>query len=136
MIKIITMLAALGAHDVPRKDINCLATVIYHEARGEPLIGQMAVAHVVMNRVRSDKYPDNICDVVYQPYQFSYIDKAIPDWNSKAWDAAVREAVYTYFGLTDDVSIGATHYYAHNKVNPDWASYKPTKIVLGGHTFK
>lgn len=54
---------------VPEVDIDqvhCLATNIYHEARGESLEGKVAVANVVINRVKSPKYPDQICDVVYQ----------------------------------------------------------------------
>ena len=51
----------------------CLALAVYHEARGEPLIGQKAVAEVVMNRVASDRFPDTICGVVMQPKQFSFV---------------------------------------------------------------
>ncbi len=41
----------------------CLALNTYHEARDQPFIGQVAVAQVVMNRVRDDRYPDNPCDL-------------------------------------------------------------------------
>ena len=50
-------------------DINqmhCLATNIYHEARGESIKGKSAVAHVTMNRVTSNRYPNTVCEVVYQ----------------------------------------------------------------------
>lgn len=56
--------------------LMCLALVISHEARGEPEKGMYAVGHVVLNRVDSSSYPDNICDVVYQRAQFSHIRKA------------------------------------------------------------
>lgn len=136
MLKIIAILAAMGATDVPRQEIDCIATAIWHEARGEAVEGQMAVAHVVMNRVRSDKYPDTACEVVYQPYQFSHIRSAKPDRQSKAWSYAVQDAAFAYAGYTDDPTGGATHYYAHDIVLPAWASVKQTTRVIGGHTFK
>ena len=48
------------------QDLNCLAKNVYHEARGEPIDGQYAVAEVTMNRVASKHYPNTVCDVVYQ----------------------------------------------------------------------
>ena len=136
MIKIIAMLAAIGANDIPRKEVNCLATAVWHEARGESVAGQMAVAHVIMNRVRSERYPDTVCEVVYQPYQFSHIQRAKPDRNSQMWEAVVQEAVFAYADYTLDITYGATHYYAHDLVLPDWATVKRTSTIIGGHTFK
>ena len=52
--------------------LECMALNIYHEARGEEPLGQVAVAQVVMNRVQHDWFPDTICDVVYQGSQFSW----------------------------------------------------------------
>ena len=51
-------------HDL--RNIKCLAMNVYHEARGEPVLGQFAVAAVTMNRVKSARYPDDVCRVVYQ----------------------------------------------------------------------
>lgn len=136
MIKIIAMLAAIGAHDIPRQEINCIATAVYHEARGESLHGQAAVANVILNRIKSVSYPDTACDVVYQPYQFTDIKKARPDKGSNAWDYAVAVASLTYTGEVMDNTSGATHYYAHAKVYPKWASAKKTTAIIGGHTFK
>ena len=48
------------------EDLHCLAMNIYHEARSENLAGKYAVADVVMNRVRDDRYPSTVCSVVYQ----------------------------------------------------------------------
>lgn len=55
------------------KNVRELANVIYHEARGEPLRGQVAVGHVVLNRVKDPRYPDSIHAVVWQPKQFTGI---------------------------------------------------------------
>lgn len=55
------------------KDIKELANVIYHEARGESRKGQIAVAHVVLNRVADPRYPNSVAGVVWQRHQFSNI---------------------------------------------------------------
>ena len=52
--------------DVDEEELQCLAKNIYHEARGENKLGKLAVAHVTLNRVHSDKFPDTVCGVVYQ----------------------------------------------------------------------
>ncbi|MBE0438105.1 MAG: cell wall hydrolase [Methylomicrobium sp.] len=51
----------------------CLAMNIYHEARGEPLQGQYAVAHVTMNRVKSNEFPNDVCGVVVQKRAFAWV---------------------------------------------------------------
>ena len=55
------------------EQMTCLATAVYFEARGESLEGQLAVAHVVMNRAASGRYPPDWCSVVKQPWQFSFV---------------------------------------------------------------
>ena len=57
--------------DLSEDDLECLVRNVYHECRGESLIGQAAVAHVTLNRVRSPAYPDTVCGVVWQSGQFS-----------------------------------------------------------------
>ena len=52
-------------------DVNTLAQVIYHEARGESQEGKIAVGHVVLNRVKDPRFPNTVYKVVYQPKQFS-----------------------------------------------------------------
>lgn len=66
-------------------ETTCLATALYHEARGETRPGQLAVARVILNRMRSKAYPDTICGVVYQGAekpnrcQFSFACDDLPD---------------------------------------------------------
>ena len=55
--------------------ILCLSSVIHHEARGEPLEGQIAVASVVLNRVEDPRFPNTVCGVVKEPKQFSWYGK-------------------------------------------------------------
>ena len=116
---------------ISNKDIKCLADNIYHEARGEPYAGQVAVARVTLNRVAHSKYPDTICKVVYQRKQFSWtLNKSakVKDKRAylRAWHAAWH-ALLTPRGST-------THFHA-TYVKPKWST-KLTKVrQIGKHIF-
>ena len=128
----------------------CLALNIYHEARDQPFIGQVAVAQVVMNRVQDRRYPDNVCDVVKQGptyrwakhypvrhrCQFSwYCDgKSDNPQDQSAWSKAQLIAHGVYHGNLDDFVEGATHYHA-NYVLPAWASSKTPIVQISDHKF-
>ena len=119
----------------------CLALAIYYEARGELLDGQLAVAEVVMNRVESDKYPDNPCDVITQggtrrdKCHFSFYCDGKPErpGDMIAWQRAQDLAGWV---LTEQVSLGlsATHYHA-DYVEPFWAEHYTYLGRIGGHLF-
>ena len=105
------------------KEIYCLAQNIYFEARGEPENGQFAVAAVTMNRVKSHKYPNTVCKVVWQHSQFSWTNDGKSDRprNKRAWHRARKIAymVYSrYFTIQKkthgawDLTRGALHYYS------------------------
>lgn len=73
-----TLAAAVEAHDdepsqAATEAQRCLAGAIYYESKGEPLAGQLAVANVIINRSKSGKYPDDVCDVVTQRGQFGFV---------------------------------------------------------------
>lgn len=73
------------------KELSCLSLTVYHEARGESERGQRMVASVVMNRVRSPKFPNTVCGVVFQKSQFSYLRKSdLTPRETKKWQQAVR----------------------------------------------
>lgn len=115
---------------------KCHATAIYHESRGEEIMGQVAVANVILNRVYNLKYPNSICKVVYQPYQFSHIRTAQPDYRSEAWNYAVRVSIHTQAALVANETYGATMYYNASLASPKWDFSKLELVgVLGGHTF-
>lgn len=59
--------------DAAAADVACLAGAIYFEAKGEPLSGQLAVASVILNRTRSGRFPADVCGVVTQRGQFSFV---------------------------------------------------------------
>lgn len=118
------------------EDIQCMAKNIYHEARGEPIKGQYAVAFVTMNRVYSERYPNTICKVVYQPYQFSWANKGEPRIkDKKSWERSVKIAEEVIYGLkSEDVTYGAKFFHM-DYMRPRW-SYKKTKTIqIGNHIF-
>jgi spore germination cell wall hydrolase CwlJ-like protein len=126
----------------PRQE-KCLADAIYFESRGESARGQIAVAQVVMNRVFSGYYPDNVCEVVYQnanrhlACQFTFACDGIPDRVTEpdAWDRAKKIAKDTLDGKywLDDVG-KATHYHAY-WVHPWWVRTMRKLDRIGVHTF-
>ena len=117
-----------------REQFYCGAQNIYHESRGESRGGQIAVANVVRNRVTSEHYPNTICEVVWQPKQFSWTGDEISD-EPKNRKAFVKAVWLNLISGMKDKTKGATHYYAHNKVDPFWAQEMEVTTVIGNHTF-
>ncbi|HEV3117543.1 MAG TPA: cell wall hydrolase, partial [Gemmataceae bacterium] len=122
---------------------QCLANAVYFEARGEPVRGQIAVAQVVMNRVFSGYYPNDVCGVVYQnahrhlACQFTFACDGIPDRITEpdAWARAKRISAATLDGTVWLPEIGkATHYHAY-WVHPWWVRTMRKLARLGVHTF-
>ncbi|MEK6749264.1 MAG: cell wall hydrolase [Pseudomonadota bacterium] len=121
------------------KEINCLAKNIYHEARGEPDVGQLAVALVTMNRVYSGRYPNTVCEVVWQAGQFSWTNDDYSDEtiDNMSWGKAyiLASMVFKKYATLRDETKGALYYYAPKKVSPYWARYKEVTRTIGGHIF-
>jgi len=128
---------------VSQKDIWCMATAIYFEARGEAYRGQVAVGQVVMNRVAHPIYPKSICQVVFQNQQmhnacqFSFACDGIPETinDPVAWKQADTIARGVISGSLYLPEVGkATHYHA-NYVYPDWAPRLKRVTKIGHHIF-
>jgi hypothetical protein len=122
---------------------RCLAEAIYFEARGESERGQQAVAQVVLNRVKSGRYPDNVCDVIYQNRhwrnrcQFSYACDGTAETirDQRAWDLASRIADDAIAGRVFLDGIGdSTHYHA-SYVAPRWRRGLNRTERIGAHIF-
>jgi N-acetylmuramoyl-L-alanine amidase len=119
--------------EASEKELECLAKVVYHEARGEPSEGQIAVAHVVMNRVAHDSFPDTICGVVRQKKQFSGFNKRkyFSDFKGDLWDNSMTSAVLVYLGKRKDNTNGALFYLNPKKVRKNvLTSWGEKYIVL------
>ena len=138
------LLFAPKANAVDRfEEMYCLAKNIYFESRDQPYIGRLAVAQVTMNRVKSEEFPDTICDVVTQGgerkhrCQFSwYCDGEIDIPTDQAsWDDSVYLSLLVYGGnLRFDVTEGAMWYHA-TYANPDWASRLEKTVRINDHIF-
>ena len=122
---------------------KCLANAVYFEARGEPVRGQIAVAQVVMNRVFSPFYPNDVCGVVYQnahrhlSCQFTFACDGIPDvvTEADAWTRAQRIARDVLDGKLWMPEVAkSTHYHAY-WVRPSWVAEMKKMYQLGVHTF-
>ena len=117
--------------------VLCLAMNVYFEARSEDMLGQLAVAEVTLNRVKSERYPDNVCDVVWQRKQFSWTHDGKSDTpkDEQAWGRAKHIAEYA---LRDKdmfvVGSGVTHYHA-DYVKPYWTTSYVRVRQVGNHIF-
>ncbi len=125
------------------KSEKCLTEVIYFEARGEAVRGQMAVAQVVVNRAFSGYYPNNVCGVVYQnssrhlACQFTFACDGIRDVVKEPdmWQRAQKIAKATLDGRIWLPEVGkSTHYHAY-WVRPSWVSEMKKMYKFGVHTF-
>jgi spore germination cell wall hydrolase CwlJ-like protein len=131
------MVEQLASAEVPDEEQHCLAGAVYFEARGEPITGQLAVAEVVLNRVASKKYPDSICAVVKQPWQFSFVKKGkFPeiDKQSKSWSKAVAVARIAREELDEKLSKDVLWYHA-DYVAPVWRKALDKEDKIGLHIF-
>lgn len=116
------LVAQIPITDEMSKDMRCLASAIYFEARGEPLHGQLAVGRVIVNRAASGRFPASYCGVVYQRSQFSFVrGGAIPPIKtaSRAWRKARAIAKIADQGLWDSPAKGALFFHA-TYVKPRW----------------
>jgi spore germination cell wall hydrolase CwlJ-like protein len=126
-------------------DLRCLAENIYFEARGEPLVGQYAVAEVTLNRVASPFFPDTICEVVHEarwdPLRrrmvaaFSWTELGTArSPRGAAWREAKSAATAVYDRTQTPVVPGALYYHA-TSIQPTWARTKKSVAKIGNHIF-
>jgi len=126
---------------VPSNPVECLTHAIYYEARNESEEGQAAVAEVVINRSRSGRYPQGICDVVYQrnsrTCQFTFTcDGSIGRGaiNRVAWARAERIARQVHGGQSALLPTSSVNYHA-NYVRPSWGRRLERVRQIGAHIF-
>lgn len=112
-------------------DVYLLAKLVYGEARGEPYTGQVAVAAVVLNRVKSSKFPNTISGVIYQPYAFTAVDDGqinlTPNETAKS---AARDAMNGW-----DPTNGCLYYYNPATATSSWIWSRTIVTTIGRHNF-
>ena len=130
--------------------ITCMAIALYFEARGEPVVGQIAVGHVIMNRASDNRYPGEICDVVTQGptyrwkpelpikhrCQFSFWCDGRSDEpkDKEVYGKAVFLSEQILNSDLADPTEGSTHYHA-TSVLPGWAKSKTSVVRIDNHIF-
>ena len=115
-------------------DLRCLATAVYFESKGEPLDGQLAVAQVILNRVKDGRFGRSICAVVKAPKQFSFVrGGSLPAPSSlQQWAVAQAIAEIALEGSWDSSVSNATYFHA-TRVNPGWKMRRLASV--GNHVF-
>lgn len=121
---------------------RCLSEALYFEARGETVKGQFAVAEVILNRVKSTRFPDTICGVINQgtgrkyQCQFTYTCDGHKEIiaERKAYERVGKVARASMSGMVPKITKGATHYHT-TAVNPRWARVYTKTAKIGVHLF-
>ena len=120
-----------GSSSSNSSDVNLLARAIYGEARGEPYVGQVAVAAVILNRVKSSQFPNTISGVIYQSGAFDAVSDGqinlTPDSTAKK---AAQDALNGW-----DPTYGAIYYFNPNTATNKWIWSRPMTVTIGKHRF-
>ena len=111
-----------------------MAKNVYHEARGETLVGQIAVIVVTLNRVRSSRYPNTVCKVVHQKYQFSWTNAPTRIYNWKLYFHLRSIARQVHDNKVVSI-VGAAMFYHSKEVNPKWNAKMNKVATIGQHIF-
>jgi hypothetical protein len=120
-------------------EAHCIAVAIYHEARGESLEGQLAVARVIMNRAASGKYPASWCGTVKQPWQFSFVNPRTGQYptvneRSASWAKALGVTRLAIANAYPTLSTDVLWYHA-DYVAPSWGRRLSRADKIGTHIF-
>lgn len=112
-------------------DLNLLTKIVYAEARGEVYAGQVAIAAVVLNRVKSSSFPNSISGVVYQPGAFTAVsDGQINLTPNETARKAAQDALNGW-----DPTYGSIYYFNPNTATSSWIWSRPYVITIGKHRF-
>jgi hypothetical protein len=123
-------------------ELRCLAEALYFEARGETVKGQFAVAEVILNRVKSERFPSSACGVINQgtgkkyQCQFTYTCDGYKEVieEPRAFERVSKIARIALDGLAPELTKGATHYHT-TAVKPRWSKVYTKTAAIGDHIF-
>lgn len=124
-------LSSSGTTGYSNSDEYLLARCVYAEARGEPYVGQVAVAAVILNRVRSSSFPNTISGVIYQSGAFTCVaDGQINLTPNDSAFKAVRDAMSGW-----DPTNGCLYYYNPATATSKWIWSREVHLTIGSHSF-
>lgn len=112
-------------------DVNLMANAVYGESRGEPYIGQVGVAAVIINRIADPRFPDNVSGVIFQPGAFTAVS------DGQIWltpNATAKQAVMDALGGWDPTH-GALYYFNPDTATSAWIWSRPQVGKIGKHIF-
>ena len=125
--------------NLSKKEFDCLSRNIYWESLREPLIGQIAVATITHNRVKSKKWGDTFCKVVFEPKQFSWTNnkKTVnrTPKNIPQWERAKHSALLFTRGVRVPKLKDSEFYYAEYIDPPKWSKKMKKEAHIGRHIF-
>lgn len=126
-----TKVSSVYAQTQGQSDLYILAKCVHAEARGEPYVGQVAVAAVILNRVSDPAFPNTIAGVIYQPWAFTAVHDGQIDLepNQSAYNAA-QDALNGW-----DPTYGCLYYYNPATATSQWIFSRKTVITIGKHVF-
>ncbi len=123
--------SSTGTSSTNSNDLNLLARVVYAEARGEPYTGQVAVAAVTLNRVKSSSFPNTLAGVVYQSGAYDAVaDGQINLTPNSTAKKAAQDALNGW-----DPSYGAIYYFNPKTATNKWIWSRPVTVTIGNHRF-
>lgn len=127
----ISLTSTISAALHQESELSLLARLVNGEARGEPYIGQVAVAAVVLNRVRCNGFPDTISSVIFQPGAFDAV------WDGQfdliPTDSSLRAARDALNGW--DPTGGCVYYYNPSTATNEWIRTRQVQLTIGQHAF-
>jgi hypothetical protein len=137
----VSILEGLSVED--QDEVICLALNIYFEARGAPLLDQQAVAAVTLNRLDDERWANDVCGVVYQPYQFSWVldrysnlpHDVVSYYRSLDLATAYLHPTTGNAQLKIDPTRGANHYYNPARARPTWRNAFPITLRTASHVY-
>ena len=123
--------ASTGTASSYESDVELLARLIHGEARGEPYVGMVAVGAVVLNRVKSSKFPNTIAGVIYQSGAFDCVrDGQINLTPNEQSRRAARDALNGW-----DPTGGCLYYYNPSTATSSWIWQREVRLTIGDHSF-
>lgn len=128
---IMTSSSSGGSSSNNSSNLNLIAKAIYGEARGEPYTGQVAVGAVIMNRVKSSKFPNTISGVIYQRGAFDAVSDGQINLNP---DSTAKKAAQDALNGWDP-SYGAIYYFNPSTATNKWIWSRPLTVTIGKHRF-
>ena len=127
----ISLTGTVSASLYRESELSLLARLVSGEARGEPYIGQVAVAAVVLNRVRSDSFPDTVSGVIFQPGAFDAVwDGQFDITPTASCIRAARDAMNGW-----DPTGGCVYYYNPSTATNEWIWTRQVQLTIGQHAF-